>query len=286
MGNNYWIKLYHEMLLDPKVGRLSDGAFRLMVNCFLLAGEAGENGLLPTTADMAWRLHLEETALLAQLEELAGVEIVVVREDGRWWVRKFAVRQGPISDAEKQRDYRDRKRHAEAAGYGFGAAAVTEDVTVGDGVRDEADTSDNGSSYAGVTNGNAEEESESESDADTDENQKKKKNGASSSGPAMGLSTKLSTELSTGGAELLATLYALTGFDGREHPPGEELCQYLGQMAEKGVLAVDIQAAWDWYEGQHGRPKNLDVLKKPILRARNVRLKEAGSGEFDGFVQK
>ena len=39
MGAKFWIKLYHEILDDPKMGRMPDRLWRRTIELFLLAGE-------------------------------------------------------------------------------------------------------------------------------------------------------------------------------------------------------------------------------------------------------
>ena len=63
MTGSYWIKLYHEILDDPKMGRLPDKLFRRVIELFLIAGETHENGKLPSIDDMAWRLRLDPEEL-------------------------------------------------------------------------------------------------------------------------------------------------------------------------------------------------------------------------------
>ncbi len=53
MANNYWIKLYHEILRDPKMARLPDRVWRRTIELFLLAGEIGKNGTIRNTDDIA-----------------------------------------------------------------------------------------------------------------------------------------------------------------------------------------------------------------------------------------
>lgn len=117
MAATYWIKLYHEILHDPKMGRLPDKLWRRVIEIFLIAGEAGEGGRLPLIEDMAWTLRADEVDLTADLEALAvpGVEIVKLI-DGRWFVVKFADRQGPVGGAERVQQYRERKRKEEYYG--------------------------------------------------------------------------------------------------------------------------------------------------------------------------
>ena len=46
MASKYWIKLYYEILDDPKLGKLTDWLFRRAIELFLLAGENDNDGLL------------------------------------------------------------------------------------------------------------------------------------------------------------------------------------------------------------------------------------------------
>jgi hypothetical protein len=110
MASNFWIKLYHEILHDPKMGRLPDNVWRRAIELFLLAGELDEDGKLPNTEDTAWLLHragVEEFE--AELCHLEKVGILTRLEDG-WLVTKFSERQKAIGDAERAKAYRDRKR--------------------------------------------------------------------------------------------------------------------------------------------------------------------------------
>ena len=120
MAATYWIKLYHEILRDPKMGRLPDRAWRRTIELFLLAGEMGSEGILPAVADMAWQLRIDEATLLEDMATLAEHGILTETEDG-WLVTNFASRQGPVSDTERMSRYRERLRHAQY----HGDAAVT-----------------------------------------------------------------------------------------------------------------------------------------------------------------
>jgi hypothetical protein len=114
----YWIKLYHEIVDDPKMGRLPDSLWRRVIEMFLLAGELDEDGFLPPLPDMAWRLRSSEEMMVADLNKLASLRIVELRDytpsEQRWHVVNFANRQGASSDAERMREYRKRKKEKEA----------------------------------------------------------------------------------------------------------------------------------------------------------------------------
>ena len=107
MKNRIWIKLYLEILDDPKMGRLPDSLWRFAVECFLLAGKKGDDGVLPAVEDIAWSLHLEEEKVEEYLGELGKVEIVHEEAPGNWVVSHFANRQVSES-AERVARYRAR----------------------------------------------------------------------------------------------------------------------------------------------------------------------------------
>ena len=108
MASKYWLKLYHEMLHDPKMIRLDDRLFRRVIQCFLLAGETDRKGLLPSIDDMAVVFRVEVEHLETELTELSKVGILTTSDD-RWLVSKFASRQEPVSGAERIKRYRDRQ---------------------------------------------------------------------------------------------------------------------------------------------------------------------------------
>lgn len=116
MASKYWLKLYYEMLDDPKVARLPDSSYRRFVECLLLAGEYDRSGLLPPIEDMAWRLRVSETALQQDMSRLAMagvVNLVPYEGEERWLVRKFKERQQAVPGRERVARYRDRQKSAE-----------------------------------------------------------------------------------------------------------------------------------------------------------------------------
>ena len=72
----YWVKLYTEIVNDPKMGRLTDRQFRTCINLFALAGEIDADGALPDVEDLAWRLRLKDDDLAADLKSLVAVNIL------------------------------------------------------------------------------------------------------------------------------------------------------------------------------------------------------------------
>lgn len=109
MPSKYWIKLYHEILDDPKMGRLSDSVWRRCIEIFLLAGELDNDGLLMPTEDIAWRIRVPVSQLEDELESLAQADILQRTEDGSWVVTHFKKRQSAVSGPERTRQFRRRQ---------------------------------------------------------------------------------------------------------------------------------------------------------------------------------
>lgn len=116
--SHYWIKLYHEILDDAKMGRLPDRLWRRSIELFLMAGEEHDGGALPPFPDIAWRLRMDDEELLKDLEALADLGILTQLEDETWFVTNFATRQSPMDNAERQKRYRDRQRSDQYHGNG------------------------------------------------------------------------------------------------------------------------------------------------------------------------
>jgi DnaD/phage-associated family protein len=105
---HYWIKLYHEVLHDPKIGQINDRLFTCMIKLFLLAGENGEKGLLPSVKDMAWVLRMDAHELEDVLHELSALEIVSDTPEG-WVVTHFKSRQAAFTSTQRVRAFRKKR---------------------------------------------------------------------------------------------------------------------------------------------------------------------------------
>ena len=93
MPSYYWLKLYYEILDDPKMGRLTDRLFKRTIQIFLMAGDFQHDGLLPPIEDIAWRLRpMSVDELETDLADLASVGILHKTERG-WVVTNFEKRQ-------------------------------------------------------------------------------------------------------------------------------------------------------------------------------------------------
>jgi DNA-binding transcriptional regulator YhcF (GntR family) len=133
MASRYWIKLYHEILDDPKMGHLSHRAWRRALELMLVAGEMNREGQVPSTGELAWRLRCDIAELGEDLKALETVGIVSPNGQG-WIVTHFAERQAPVSDTERQR--RHRRRDTAAQYYGHESVTIRDT----DKIRRDQDT--------------------------------------------------------------------------------------------------------------------------------------------------
>jgi hypothetical protein len=112
----FWIKLYTEIVHDPKMAHLTDRAFRVCINLFALAGITDQAGALPAAEDVAWQLRMDAPELKALLDYLADVNILEQR-DGVWYVRKWQERQAkppsahPDQVLERVHKFREKQRN-------------------------------------------------------------------------------------------------------------------------------------------------------------------------------
>lgn len=105
-----WIKLFVEVLDDPKMGRLTNHLWRRAIELFLLAGRNGDDGLLPPVEEMTWVLRLDKPKLLEDLIGLAEVGVVHETPLG-WVVTHFKDRQYSES-YERVKKLREKKRYS------------------------------------------------------------------------------------------------------------------------------------------------------------------------------
>lgn len=111
----YWIKFYIEILDDPKMATLSDRLWRRFYELCLMCGKTQHDGNLPDTGQIAWVLRKTAEDILPDLLELEELGLIKKTETG-WEVINFVKRQERIDDAEKMRQYRDRKHKREYYG--------------------------------------------------------------------------------------------------------------------------------------------------------------------------
>jgi hypothetical protein len=92
MSSYYFIKLYHEILDDPQMGKLPDNLWRRYFEFALIANKQPEqDGRLPSLSDLAWTLRTTETRIFYDLAELRGFNLADNDEAG-WFIINFAGR--------------------------------------------------------------------------------------------------------------------------------------------------------------------------------------------------
>ena len=113
-GGMPWVKIYTEMLDDPKVARLPDGAMWRFIQLILVAAECDAGGAFVvgdkemTIEDIAWRLRMDKDILEADIKLLLTAGIL--DKDGKIIeIPKFAERQGP-TQKEKRATWKDRQQ--------------------------------------------------------------------------------------------------------------------------------------------------------------------------------
>jgi hypothetical protein len=112
VSGNYWIKLYIEIIDDPKMATLPDRLWRRVIELFLLAGKMGANGYLPTTSQLAWLMRMETDELELDLQQLSNTGIIEPVPNG-WLISKFQERQASVSEARRAKEYRKRIRQSQ-----------------------------------------------------------------------------------------------------------------------------------------------------------------------------
>jgi hypothetical protein len=76
MKKRFWIKLYLDILDDIKMGTLQEFMKWRAIELYLVAGENGNDGLLPPVESLAWRLRLPHEKLVETLSALAQAGVV------------------------------------------------------------------------------------------------------------------------------------------------------------------------------------------------------------------
>ena len=97
-----WIRLYIELLDDPKIAKLSDSLYRLAVELWLLAGEVNKEGEIPNIKDLAWRLRRQEDDSIALIDQLKEAGVVIERRK-KLIVYGWKERQAPLTARDRKR---------------------------------------------------------------------------------------------------------------------------------------------------------------------------------------
>jgi len=136
MTARFWVKLYIEILDDPKMGRLANHLWRRAVELFLLAGREGNDGALPPVEEMAWTLRLSADKVLEDLHGLAEVGVVHEAEPGVWFVTHFKERQTSES-YDRVKRYRERYSNGQCNGEVAAGSSTSTSLSVSDSVEEE-----------------------------------------------------------------------------------------------------------------------------------------------------
>jgi hypothetical protein len=104
-----WLRLYVDILDDPKMKKLNDKTFKIFIFLMLFARELDENGVInKPLCDVAWRLRMKEAPLKYALEYLSSLGIISYNSEQiqfiNWSKRQYK------SDNVTERVQRFRKR--------------------------------------------------------------------------------------------------------------------------------------------------------------------------------
>lgn len=111
-----WVKLYLDLLDDPKIGKMPRSTRLRFIELMLLAGECDADGDLVSggnfmsTLDIAWRLRDSVESVEADILALSDAGVLMVDDGGGICVTNFAKRQGR-SQSEKREAWRTSKRN-------------------------------------------------------------------------------------------------------------------------------------------------------------------------------
>lgn len=110
-----WMRLYVEVLNDPKVQNIPDYLFKTWINLLLIARINDQRGRIPDSIkDLAFMLHLPEKKALEHVEQLTAFGLI---DDGimhNWEIRQFESDKDPTNN-ERQKRYRSRKNNGSNA---------------------------------------------------------------------------------------------------------------------------------------------------------------------------
>jgi hypothetical protein len=104
-----WIKLYVEILHDPKMESLPAHLWRRAIEMFLFAGDYGKDGLLPPVPQMAWTLRMSPETMVSYLKALHEIDIVDQVTPEVWVVKHFASRQAALPPNARLKNFRTRQ---------------------------------------------------------------------------------------------------------------------------------------------------------------------------------
>jgi hypothetical protein len=143
-----WIKLHTHTIDDPRIGALNNAAWRRYHELLLLAGECDAGGRLiydgrpMTAAELAWRLHISERRMLANLRMLEACDLARQDSAGCYWLPAFQPTQArpEANERERWRLQKQRQRRSPAADMSADSGADSAPVQPPDIEQDSDET--------------------------------------------------------------------------------------------------------------------------------------------------
>ena len=123
---DYWIKVYIEVINDPKMATLPDRLWRRFFELCLLAGQLcpDKSGILPDTRQLAWMLRMNTDDMQTDLEQLAHLGLLQTIVNG-WLIVNFQKRQQASTPIQRKRQQREREQKEQY----YVTDSTTKDVT-------------------------------------------------------------------------------------------------------------------------------------------------------------
>jgi hypothetical protein len=244
---DYWIKVYHEIIDDPKMATMPDRLWRRTMEIFLLAGKLSKDksGLLPETNQLAWLLRMNSDDLLMDLRQLESAGILKREGDG-WLVVNFEKRQAASTSTERVQQFRDRKRKNQY----YGNEEETQEKRI-------------------VSQNTEYREQNTETESETERE------------PARAQADQI--EFISGTLKPLQKLAEKKDpfdvlLDEIEHviglPQGHQAVEVIQEMIKLGVETCDIQEAADWYRSNgktiHSAKSLLGPVKTAVMKRKQM----------------
>jgi hypothetical protein len=127
-SKSLWLRLYTEILNDPKVQRLPDSLFRAYINFLCIAKEYSNDGVLPPKKDIAFFLRCPEKTVEKLCDGLQKNELLDAGNDTfsvhGWNNRQYESDNDPTANVRKQRQ-RERDKTQNVTGDVTDVSRVT-----------------------------------------------------------------------------------------------------------------------------------------------------------------
>lgn len=107
-----WLRLYNEIIDDPKIGLLKDREFRLFIEILCIASQQSDTGSTRLTHEqITWRLRRGIKSSMTTLLRLKLVEEKIENGEKIIWVKNWEKRQfSSDSSYDRVKRYREKKR--------------------------------------------------------------------------------------------------------------------------------------------------------------------------------